>query len=70
MALDNSFDVKGSTQRVAVQDGKIVILKFEEEGIYHGYIVEDYHSLKNDSVKNALVNNGLVNSFKGGKVIK
>ena len=69
-ALDNSFEVKESSQRVVVQDGKVVILKFEEDGIYHGYIVQDYHSLTSDNVKNALVKNGLVNSFKGGKVIK
>ena len=45
-ALDNSFAVKGSTQRVTVQNENVVILKFEEEGIYHGYIHKDLNTLK------------------------
>ncbi len=44
-ALDRSFAVKGSTQRVTTQDKKIIILKFEGNGIYHGYIVEDFFSI-------------------------
>jgi len=69
-ALNNSFSVEKSRERVTVQDGKIIVLKFEEEGIYHGYIVEDFFSIKNVSTQQALVDNGLVRSMKSGAVIK
>ena len=69
-ALDKSFEVKGSKERVATEDGKIVILKETSNGLYHGYVVDDFHSIKNANVKQALVKNGLVNNIKSGKVIK
>lgn len=68
--LDNSFGVKDSKERVAVQDGKIVILKQTSNGLYHGYIVEKFHLIKNANVQKALVENGLVNNAKSGTVIK
>ena len=68
-ALDNSVPVKGSTQRVTTEDGKIVILKYEEDGIYHGYLVEDFHSLKDGGVRKALLDNELVRNAKSGKVL-
>jgi len=69
-ALDRSIPVEGSRQRVTTEDGKIVILKYEEDGIYHGYLVEDFHSIENKNVQKILVSNGLVKDMKSGKVIK
>ncbi len=66
-ALDNSISVKGSTQRVAIQDGKFVILKKTAQGTYHGYVVEKFSDLV-QSVKNALYENGLVKSVNSGKI--
>ena len=67
-ALDNSFAVKGSTQRVTVQNENVVILKFEEEGIYHGYIHKDLNTLK-INVKDALVENGFLKDATSKKLI-
>ena len=69
-ALDKSFAVEGSKERIAVQDGKIIILKETSHELYHAYVVDDFFSIKNSNTQKALVNNGLVNSMKGGKVIK
>lgn len=68
--LNNSYAVNGSMERVAMEDGKIVILKKTSDGIYHGYIVDDFHSIKNESVQKALVENGLIRTIKSGKVVK
>ncbi|AXK60696.1 hypothetical protein C0J27_02990 [Candidatus Chromulinivorax destructor] len=68
-ALDNSFSVEKSTQRVAVQDGKVVILKYEEEDIYHGYIVEDITTLP-QKVKDALVEQGFMKDSTSKKLTK
>lgn len=68
-ALDRSCEVKGSDQRVAVEDGKIVILKHEGNGIYHGYLVDDFHSIQDGAVRKALVDNQLVRNAKSGKIL-
>ena len=68
-ALNNSFDVEKSKQRVAVQDNKVVILKFEEDGIYHSYIVEDVTTLPL-KVRDALVENGFMKDVTSKKLIK
>ncbi len=69
-ALDRSLLVDGSRERVTTENGKIVILKYESEGVYHGYTVEDFFSIKNTNTQKFLVKNGLVNSMKDGKIIK
>ncbi len=68
-ALDNSIGVKGYDYRVAVQDGKIVMLRKTSTGEYHGYIVEDFNSLPQEA-KNALYEHGLIRSIQSGKIKK
>ncbi|MBP6869900.1 hypothetical protein KBC04_03395 [Candidatus Babeliales bacterium] len=68
-ALDDSFGVEKSRERVAVQDGNVVILKYEENGIYHGYIHEDVKKL-HQKVKDALVKNGYMKDATSKKLIK
>lgn len=68
-ALDNSFYVEKSRERVAVQDGNVVILKYEENKIYHGYIHEDVKGLT-QKVKDALVENGYMKDATSKKIIK
>jgi len=68
-ALNDSYDVQGSRCRVAIQDGKIIILKYEEDGVYHGFIAEDFHDL-DERVQQSLVNNKLVRTIKSGKLVK
>ena len=68
-ALDNSFLVKGSRERVAVQDGKVIILKYEEQGVYHGYIDINIKTL-DPAVKDALIENGYLKDAKSKKLIK
>ncbi len=67
-ALDDSFAVQGSTQRVTVQDGKVVILKYEGQGVYHGYIDNNIISLDQD-VKEALIKHGFLKDGKSKKLI-
>ena len=69
-ALDNSFEVKGSKERVAIEDGKIVILKHTMGDIYHGYVVDSIFDIKNDSTLDALVKHGFINNKKSRKIIK
>ncbi len=68
-ALDNSFAVEKSTQRVTVQDGDVIILKYEEKGIYHGYIHDDVKGL-DTKVKKALAENGYMKDATSKKLIK
>lgn len=70
-ALDRSFAVKGSTQRVTTENGKIVILKYEGNGsnVYHGYLVESFHSIQEGDVRKVLLDNKLVKNAKTGKIL-
>lgn len=68
-ALDNSFPVEDSKERIAIQDGNVVILKYEEDGIYHGYIAEDITTL-NIKVRKALVKNDYIKDPTSKKLIK
>ena len=70
-ALDISFKVEGSTQRVAIQNGQVVILKYEGDGsgLYHGFIAEDISKLSQD-VKETLVDNGFLKNRTSKKLIK
>jgi len=68
-ALNNSFSVEQSTQRITVQDGIVVVLKYEGNGIYHAYIHEDVSTLRK-KVKDALVDNGYLKDATSKKLIK
>ncbi len=68
-ALDNSFEVKRSMERVAVQDDKVIILKQTSKDVYHGYIHEDLNTLDIE-VKKTLVNNGFMKDPTAKKLIK
>ena len=68
-ALDVSKAVKGSTQRVAVQDGNIIILKETEPGLYHGYIANNWGNLP-QKVRNALYDAGWIRDISTGKIKK
>jgi hypothetical protein len=68
-ALDNSFKVEKSTQRIAVQDDKVVVLKKTGEDLYHGYVVEDLNTLS-QNVRDALVDNGFLKNATSKKLIK
>ena len=68
-ALDDSFEVEGAKERIAVQDGKVVILKYEEDGIYHGYIVEDITTL-NIKERKSLVKNDYMKDPTSKKLVK
>lgn len=50
-ALDRSISVEESRQRVTTKNGKIVILRHEGNGVYHGYLVEDFHSIENKNIQ-------------------
>ncbi|MBV8661183.1 MAG: hypothetical protein JO129_03510 [Candidatus Dependentiae bacterium] len=68
-ALDNSFEVEGKKERVAVQDGKVVTLKKTLDKLFHAYVVENIKSLPNP-VKNALVENGFMKNILSKKLIQ
>jgi len=68
-ALDNSYEVRDSSQRVAVLDGNVVILKYEEDGVYHGYIHEDLRTLSK-KVKDTLVKNDFMKNAESKKLTK
>ncbi len=58
-ALDNSFEVKDSTQRIAVEKDTFVVLKETAPGLYHAYVSE-WANLS-QKLKNALVKAKVVN---------
>ncbi len=66
-ALDNSIEIEGSFHRVAIQDGKFVMLRRTSPGVFHGYIVEKFKDLPKHA-KDALWDNGLIRSITSGKI--
>ncbi|MBI2352852.1 hypothetical protein HYV11_01245 [Candidatus Dependentiae bacterium] len=66
-ALDSSIEVMGKNYRVAIQDGKVVILMKTSSKVYHGYIVEKFKDLPRQ-VKNALWGHDLIRSIQSGKI--
>ena len=66
-ALDNSISVPGKACRVSIQDNQIIIFQQHEIGKYHGYIVENFHSL-DSQVQRALRLAGRVINPKTGKI--
>ena len=66
-ALDNSIEVPGKDCRVSIQDNQIVIFQQHEIRKYHGYIVENFHSL-DSQVQRALHLAGRVINPKTGKI--
>ncbi|MBI2352974.1 hypothetical protein HYV11_01875 [Candidatus Dependentiae bacterium] len=66
-ALDSSVQIADSVHRVAIQDGKFVILRRTAQGIYHGYIVKKFKDLPDD-IKNTLLDNYLIKNIKSEKI--
>ena len=72
-ALEESIlvqtDKRGLSDRVGIENGKVVKFHEHQPGEYHGYIVEDVHGM-DDAYKNALYEAGLIRSVKSCKVTK
>jgi hypothetical protein len=70
--LNKSFEIPNSPHRIAIEDGKIVVLRITENNghpVYHGYVVDNYHALKDTDMQQALIRNGLVKDGKTGRII-
>ncbi|MBI2352808.1 hypothetical protein HYV11_01020 [Candidatus Dependentiae bacterium] len=68
-ALDSSVEVLGKNYRVAIQDGKIIVLRPHECGVYHGYIVNCFQQL-DPAAQAALLKASLVINPKIGRLVK
>ena len=68
-ALDISVETKNSSQRVAIQDNQFVILKRTSDGVYHGYVIENFDSLT-QKLKEAFYYGDLIDSIKSGRIKK
>ncbi len=65
--MDNSLEVLGKTDRIAVQVGKFIQLMRTAINEYHGFIIEEWHIL-DEAAQKALRRNGYNFNPKTGKL--
>ena len=66
--LDNSYGVKDYPHRVAIEDGKVVVIRKTADGNYHGYVCDAWKDVPSE-LQAALRKEKLVHP-KSGEVLK